>query len=201
MKETTLIHFNDVSFSWGETNKPLLQNVTWSLQQGDSIHLDAPSGTGKTTFLKLAAGIVPPTKGHITLYTDNIGFVFQEPRLLPWLSVMDNLRLVQKKNDDQHALEMLHFLGMDAKAAAKAATLSGGEAQRVSLIRALINSPSMLFLDEPFNGLDDTLIEKSIFLIKKWRESSNKRGLLIVSHIKTPLMEFNAKSLFFPKFS
>lgn len=201
MKDTMLLHFNNVSFSWKEADKPLLQNVTWSLMPGDVIHLDAPSGTGKTTFLKLAAGLVQPTAGRIIIGTDNIGFAFQEPRLLPWLTVIENLRLVQKSIDDTHAFEMLNFLGLEGKATVKASTLSGGEAQRVSLIRALVNSPSLLFLDEPFNGLDAALMEKSAILIKKWLDGSNNRGLIIVSHINNCLTGINAKTLFFPKFS
>ena len=201
MKDTPLLKFDNVSFSWKNATEPLLRNVTWVLKEGDAIHLDAPSGTGKTTFLKLAAGLLNPTAGSITIATDNIGFVFQEARLMPWLTVIDNIRLVQRKPNDAPLLEMLDFLGLAEKASAMAGTLSGGEAQRVSLIRALANSPEILFLDEPFNGLDATLTEKSVFLINKWRNTSDNRGFIIVSHIKKSLTDLNAKSLLFPKFS
>ncbi|MCQ2396360.1 MAG: ATP-binding cassette domain-containing protein [Lentisphaeria bacterium] len=201
MKDTPLLKFDNVSFSWKNATEPLLRNVTWTLKEGDAIHLDAPSGTGKTTFLKLAAGLLNPTAGSITIATDNIGFVFQEARLMPWLTVIDNIRLVQRKPNDAPLLEMLDFLGLAEKAPAMAGTLSGGEAQRVSLIRALANSPEILFLDEPFNGLDATLTEKSVFLINKWRNASDNRGFIIVSHIKKSLTDLNAKSLLFPKFS
>lgn len=201
MKDMPLLTFQNTTFTWRNSNVPLLQNINWSLSRGEAIHLDAPSGTGKTTFLKLAAGLLKPTSGSIKINTDNLGFAFQEPRLMPWLSVIENLRLVQKTRNDDLALEMLDYLCLTEKISARADTLSGGEAQRVNLIRALINSPTLLFMDEPFNGLDATLMKKSAELIKKWFGTSNQRGMIIVTHIQNFLSECNVKSVVFPNFS
>lgn len=203
MKNEPLLTFSDVSFAWSRSRACVFQNISFSLMPGDVIHLDAPSGTGKTTFLKLAAGLLKPTMGTISPSKGRIGFAFQEPRLLPWLTVLENLRLVQDTPDNDKALSLLKALGLDGKALVQADRLSGGEAQRVSLIRSIINSPSILLLDEPFNGLDEALRMKTAGLIQNWltEDTPSPRAIIIVSHIRDFTSVINAKSVKFPDFS
>jgi NitT/TauT family transport system ATP-binding protein len=121
------------------------------------------SGSGKTTVLKLIAGIVLPDEGTVTVAEGALGFVFQDPRLLPWRTALDNvaapLRAQGKGKTDARmaAAGWLERVGLKGFEHYHPAELSGGMAQRVSLARALAVEPRVLLLDEPFSGIDATL--------------------------------------------
>jgi len=150
------------TFSNGVT---ALDNVNLTINEGDFVSLLGPSGCGKSTALRLIAGLSLPTSGlvdwHKKLGSDCVGFVFQEPTLLPWASVFDNvwlplrLRGVSRSAaaaDVAALLERVHLTGFE-KAVPR--ELSGGMKMRVSIARALVTQPRVLLMDEPFAALDE----------------------------------------------
>ena len=146
---------------------PVVRGVDWTLARGDIHGLVGRSGCGKTTLLKLAAGLLSPSGGQVSLQGQplrapgpNIGFVFQSPTLLDWLSVLDNVMLpmrLQAATDAGQraaALALLDLLGLAGHAHRHPRQLSGGQQSRVALARALVLQPPLLLLDEPFAALD-----------------------------------------------
>lgn len=157
------------------------------------------SGSGKTTLLNLLAGLLSPAKGEIKLdgvvlsslsgqaldlfRGKNIGIVFQKPHLIAALSVRQNLELVHffSKKKGQGITSLLSELGILGKADSSVLTLSEGEAQRVSIARALANSPKLILADEPTSSLDDENTEKVIQLLK-FQAAKIGAALIIVTH-------------------
>lgn len=138
---------------------PVLENVSADFAPGIT-GIAGPSGLGKTTFLKILAGVTKPDAGEIIRGTGPIGFVFQENRLLPWKTVGENLRFVQKKPDEAAIDRTLAMCRLLENKQQYPEELSGGMNRRAALARALVNRPDYLFLDEPFTGLDEALIEE-----------------------------------------
>ena len=162
----TFLRLQRTSFSYPTTPR-LLHAVDLTVQQGEVHCLVGRSGCGKTTLLKLAAGLIEPTEGRVQLRGQSpiaaradIGFVFQSPTLLEWQRVIDNVLLpvsLQRRptaQDEQQAQHLLTRLGLSTHAHRYPRQLSGGQQSRVALARALILSPSLLLLDEPFAALD-----------------------------------------------
>jgi NitT/TauT family transport system ATP-binding protein len=146
---------------------PVVQGVDWDVGEGEFHCLVGRSGCGKTTLLKLAAGLLRPDEGHITLQDaeltapgPRLGFVFQSPTLLEWHRVLDNVLLpvsLQHRPtpaEVERAQQLLAQLGLAAHAGHFPRQLSGGQQSRVALARALILEPALLLLDEPFAALD-----------------------------------------------
>ena len=196
-----ILQFQNVDFQWDDDTTPILRDFTWELQGGEAYCLDEPSGKGKTTFLKLAAKLLRPTRGKIHCRAPKIGFVFQDQRLLPWLTTYENLKIAMPHPEDRRIRDMLQALGLQDKATQPASTLSGGEAQRVNLIRALLNNPMLLLLDEPFNGLDDKNATIAQKLILDWKNQDPNHALILATHIASFQNLANAKILHFHKLS
>lgn len=143
-----------------------LGSVALSVGQGEFLSLLGPSGCGKSTLLRILAGLVPPSAGAVSWIggapkAGEIGFVFQEPTLLPWANVFDNVRLPlrlagapphQARSRIEEAIELV---GLGGFAGAYPRELSGGMRMRVSIARALVTHPRILLLDEPFAALDE----------------------------------------------
>ena len=151
----------DKSFASGTM---ALSGLNLDVYQGEFLSLLGPSGCGKSTVLRLLAGLLQPTRGTITWtggHPPEIGFVFQEPTLLPWASVFNNVYLPMKLRGTSSAAasrdinSMLKLVGLQDFAKAMPRELSGGMKMRVSLARALVLSPQILLLDEPFAALDE----------------------------------------------
>jgi NitT/TauT family transport system ATP-binding protein len=152
------------TFSNGVT---ALSNVDLTIGEGDFVSLLGPSGCGKSTALRLIAGLSSPTSGqlqwHRQVGADAVGFVFQEPTLLPWASVFDNvwlplrLRGVSRSVAAPKVREMLARVHLDGFEKAVPRELSGGMKMRVSIARALVTEPRLLLMDEPFAANDDLL--------------------------------------------
>jgi NitT/TauT family transport system ATP-binding protein len=145
-----------------------LEAVSCTFQQGELISLLGPSGCGKTTLLRIVAGMTRASAGRVTIRgrevlgpQDDFGFVFQTPNLLPWRTVLGNVLFpmeIAGRNDaaaKKRALELLDLVGLSAFATSRPHQLSGGMKQRVALCRALVPSPSLLLMDEPFGALDE----------------------------------------------
>lgn len=154
------------SYRYGEA-PAIVDRVDWAIPRGAFHCLVGRSGSGKTTLLKLAAGLLAPDEGSVRIDGvalegpgSRIGFVFQQPTLLDWLSVLDNvlLPLSLKRRpgaqDREKARTLLDLVGLGAYAQRHPSQLSGGQQSRVAVARALIAEPDLLLLDEPFAALD-----------------------------------------------
>jgi NitT/TauT family transport system ATP-binding protein len=166
------------TFSTGVT---ALDGVDLTIREGDFLSLLGPSGCGKSTALRLIAGLSTPTSGALDwnrpLGDDCIGFVFQEPTLLPWASVFDNvwlplrLRGVSRTKAAPVVRQMLERVHLDGFEDAVPRELSGGMKMRVSIARALVTKPSILLMDEPFAALDEiTRFKLNADLLELWQD-------------------------------
>ena len=166
-----MIELSNVSVAYGD--ELVLENVSLSAQKGEKIAIMGKSGSGKTTLINILAGLLPVKSGEI--YTEGkIAYVFQEARLLPWLSALENVLFVTQENEENiaKAKEILKELDLGDDYNKLPNELSGGMQQRVSIARALIFGADIIILDEPFSALDIAMKEKVILLIKKYCENS-----------------------------
>ena len=143
-----------------------LHDITVTMESGEFISLVGPSGCGKSTILRLVAGLIHPTLGKVTVNGREIdgpsperGMVFQKPTLFPWLTVEKNIAFSLEmqgtlRGNEEKVRRMLHVIGLENFKDDYPAQLSGGMAQRVALVRSLINQPEILLLDEPLGALD-----------------------------------------------
>lgn len=170
-----------------------------ALQAGESLLVLGKSGSGKTTLLNLLAGLLKPEIGEVKLAGQNlatmkgqeldlfrgkeIGIVFQKPHLLAALNVKENLQMAHffGKKKGQNIDQLLEELGLGSKSKTSVLTLSEGEAQRVSIARALANNPKLILADEPTSSLDDENAESVIKLLKT-QATRIGAALIIVTH-------------------
>ena len=159
----------------------VLQNCNLHIARGERAALMGPSGCGKTTLLSCIAGLSAPTSGTIFTKGKRISYVFQEPRLLPWLSAAQNLNVVLSDSlkTMPSASHMLERLQLSDAADKFPHELSGGMLQRLSIGRALLYGGDLLLLDEPLKGLDKELKAEVAALID---ELSAGKTILSVSH-------------------
>ncbi|MCM3513645.1 ABC transporter ATP-binding protein [Nocardioides sp. P86] len=169
--------------SFGQTH--VLKDVDLDIAPGEFVALLGRSGCGKSTLLRSLAGLDPAPVDEVQV-SGRTSVAFQEPRLLPWRDVRENVALAllnAPERAERHRLadERITEVGLSGKSDAWPLQLSGGQAQRVSLARALVSNPSLLLLDEPFSALDAlTRIEMHQLVIDLWRRHS--MAILIVTH-------------------
>lgn len=139
-----------------------LRDVSLVVQPGEFVSIVGPSGCGKSTLLRIASSLTPATTGTVECPAPrNIGYVFQDPTLLPWRTVAGNVKLpcelrgVPKKERNRLAGEVLQLVGLDGFERHRPWALSGGMRMRLSLARALTMDPTLFFFDEPFGALDE----------------------------------------------
>lgn len=169
-----MIVLENVTKRYGE--KTVIEHLSLVVQDGKMTCLFGPSGSGKTTLLRLIGGLEKPDEGRMTVPHAKISIVFQEDRLLPWFSALDNAALGA---DKQTAKTLLERLGMGDALSKKPAALSGGMKRRVALSRALAYGGDLLLLDEPFKGLDDELTRTAVAIIK---EQWQGKTIVLVTH-------------------
>ena len=185
MHDKTWIVFDSVSFQYEHIQ--IVENLSFCLKAGEVIVLFGPSGCGKTTILNLCVNLLQATKGTIIRNTKEIGYVFQEPRLLPWKTVVENVELVmdKKQRDRKDAVKALQQVGLSGQIIHQyPQVLSGGMKQRVSIARALVNEPQVILMDEPFSALDMKLkqdLQRDLIEIIQKRQV----GILYVTHDAT----------------
>src|SRR5207302_1954947 len=132
----------------------VIQDIAFTARHGETVALVGPSGCGKTTLLRIVAGLDRDFEGAVTRPPGIIGMVFQEPRLLPWRSVEDNVQLIAPGADDATLTALFATLELTAHRGLFPGELSLGLARRVALARAFAVEPNLLILDEPFASLD-----------------------------------------------
>ncbi|NMM39016.1 MAG: ABC transporter ATP-binding protein [Glaciimonas sp.] len=169
-----------------------IDSLAFAAQPGEFVAIVGPSGSGKTTLLNLVAGLDRELDGSITLHSrqagqpsPGIGFMFQEPRLMPWLCVQENLELVLRPQARAHPVtplqDLLALVGLPGCGALFPGQLSGGMQRRVALLRAFIVEPDLLLMDEPFQSLDaPTANQIRILLQDLWQRT--RPTVLFVTH-------------------
>ena len=184
---TKIIDFKNVSRVYKTAKVTALSDISFTIVEGEFFCLVGPSGCGKSTILKLIGNIEIPTSGNIEK-PNEVSMVFQSGALLPWMSVEENVSLVNKvkglsslKVEEQTA-KYLRMVDLEAFRFRYPRELSGGQRQRVGIARALAVEPKVLLLDEPFSALDPvTTDELRKYLLKVWQET--KKTIVMVSHL------------------
>jgi len=193
------------TYGTGDTAVNALKGVNMQVKPGEVVGLVGPSGSGKSTLLKCLGAVIEPTAGSMTLgedviydgqwkisdlgalRRDNIGFVFQAPYLIPFLDVIDNVALIlmlaghSNAESRNRAMELLEALDVAHRAKAMPSQLSGGEQQRVSIARALVNRPPVILADEPTAPLDS---ERALAVIKILNQMARQyeTAIIVVTH-------------------
>ena len=185
-----MLEFSHVSFAFGA--QEVLSDVSFTIPEGGALAVTGPSGCGKTTLLRLAAGLLEPGSGQIRRPAGGAAVVFQEPRLLPWLTAEENVNLVlsDRRETLPQAREWLAALGLGGDAEKYPRELSGGMQRRVAIARALAMRRPLLILDEPFSGLDGELKAKTVRLI-----AAQGSAVLLATHDGGDLATFGCASL------
>jgi thiamine transport system ATP-binding protein len=184
---------DNISFSYGDRN--ILRSFTLQVPTGSTTAVVGPSGSGKSTLLRIIAGLLTPTTGtiilnsqdisHVPTHLRSVGMVFQDNQLFPHLNVYDNvafgLRMakVDKRVIAERCQGLLDLVGLTEAAKQSVSTLSGGEAKRVALARALAPSPQVLLLDEPLTGLDNQLHDRLAQDLQRILHATSTTALLV----------------------
>lgn len=216
MESTYSIEVNSLKFSWNKPSDPVIDIPHWNIKRNDSVFLFGPSGSGKSTLLNLLSGIIVPDKGCIKILGESIsdmranardkyrakhiGVIFQQFNLLPYLNVLDNIRLGPffSANRDvdtlflEHILDTLELSQNQKILQSKAKNLSVGQQQRVAVARALVNKPEIIIADEPTSALDSSLRDQFIDLLFKVTQELNST-VVFVSHDRSLASHFDSQ--------
>ncbi|MEI6776856.1 MAG: ABC transporter ATP-binding protein [Chloroflexales bacterium] len=177
-----------------ETGGLVLNHVNLRVEPGSFVSIVGPGGCGKTTLLRLLAGLEPPSAGHVHVGGQTVrgpsprrGIIFQDANLFPWLSVLKNVTFgplsvgVSLKDAESRATHWLSFLGLSKFLHRYPHELSGGMQQRVAIARAIVNEPDLLLADEPFGGLDWITREQVCDeLLRLWH--TTRKTFIYVTH-------------------
>ena len=188
-QERLIAQLGSINKKFAGTSSNALENINLDVFQKDFLSILGPSGCGKTSILKIMCGLVKPSSGSINWPTSNfqnspenpanLSFVFQEPNLLPWMNVYENIKIPLKilKEDsysaDEKIYEIIKLVGLEGFEGYYPKQLSGGMSMRVSIARALVTQPKVLLMDEPFSALDETRrfeLSQEILKIKKEKD-------------------------------
>ena len=189
------------SFGKGEAQTQVLKGINFEVQPGEFIILNGASGSGKSTLLSVIGGLLSPSEGQVILNGEdmsqlsskaltakrlkNIGFIFQSSHLLPYLKVKDQLILVgkeaglSKKEAEERAKQLLEDIGLSHRLISYPHMLSGGEKQRVAIMRAWMNEPQLLLADEPTASLDAKRATEVVEMIKNQVKSKGTIGIMV----------------------
>ena len=175
-----MLELKDVSLSFGALE--VLRGASLTLGQGERIAITGPSGCGKTSLLHIIAGLLHPDSGLVRNRAARTACVFQEPRLLPWLSAEENVSIViPHGTQGQDALMLLKELGLADSAEKHPCELSGGMQQRVGIAAAMLLSPGVLLADEPTSALDVTLQKQVVEEMRMVRDTFGT-AIVLVAH-------------------
>lgn len=192
-----------------------LKNVTLSIDEGEFVYIIGPTGSGKSTLIKLLDGEEIPDEGtvmvantnvgklkhkHVPIYRRNLGVVFQDFKLLPKLTVFENIAFAMecigedKLTIRRRVREVLELVSLEDKAKAYPSELSGGQQQRVTIGRAIANHPKVLIADEPTGNLDPEMSKEIMDLLQKINEKENTT-IVMVTHDSTIVNNFKKRTI------
>lgn len=171
-----LLRVNNLSKAFGD--KPVLNEFSMELGENERACILGPSGGGKTTLLNIIAGLLAPDSGKIELSDRRISYIFQEDRLLPWLTAEENITAAAGCSKAL-ARELLDEMELNGEYKTYPDELSGGMKQRINIARALAFDSSFILMDEPFKGLDPVLRER---VIERVSDRCTNRAILLVTH-------------------
>lgn len=189
------------TYGKGETKVNALNDVSFSVEQGEFVAIIGPSGSGKSTLLHILGGVDTPSSGNVIINGVNIatlnetalaifrrrqiGLIYQFYNLIPILTVEENLTLPLlldgRKPDKSQIEELINTLGLEKRIRHLPNQLSGGQQQRVSIGRALVNNPALLLADEPTGNLDSENSREIISLLRKFNKE-HKQTVIIITH-------------------
>lgn len=189
------------TYGTGETQVKALDNVSFSVEQGEFVAIIGPSGSGKSTLLHILGGVDVPTSGSVVINgvdisnldetalaifrRRQIGLIYQFYNLIPILTVKENLTLPLlldgRKPDERVVDDLLKTLGLTERVNHLPNQLSGGQQQRVSIGRALINNPALMLADEPTGNLDSENSREIVSLLRKFNKENNQT-VIIITH-------------------
>ena len=174
-----MIQLKKLQLSYAE--QTVLQDQDLTVTAGEHVALMGPSGCGKTSLLRIVAGLLKPSGGTITTDSGRISYLFQEPRLLPWLTAEDNVNVVLSGRAETlpEARKWLEAVGLAEAVKKYPHELSGGMQQRVSLARALAYNGDILLLDEPLKGLDAETKAEMLRLLQAY---TAEKTILLATH-------------------
>ena len=174
-----MIELKDVTAAY--QSQTVLEHCCLTVPDKAHISVMGPSGSGKTTLLRLIAGTLRPLSGAVQVDAKKISYLFQEPRLLPWLSAEENVNLVlsDRKETLEEARHWLEVVGLADAMTKRPGALSGGMRQRVALARALGYCGDLLLLDVPMSGLDDALSVQLLTLLNQYTQD---KTVIFVTH-------------------
>lgn len=192
----------------GDTQVNALNNVSFSISQGEFVAIIGPSGSGKSTLLHMIGGVDRPTSGHVTIKDTSIydlnetklaifrrreiGLIYQFYNLIPVLDVEENITLPilldNKRINKEKLKEIIHTLGLDGRLTHLPNQLSGGQQQRVSIGRAIINNPAIMLADEPTGNLDRKTGNEIMELLKYSNRKYNQT-LIVITHDESIAMQ------------
>ncbi len=192
-----IAQLSSISKKFKSAKTESIKDINLEIYQGDFLSIIGPSGCGKTSILKIMCGLLRPSSGKINWPTSNfqnspenpanLSFVFQEPNLLPWINVYENIKLPLKVlgesgyKADEKIYDVINLVGLKGFENYYPRQLSGGMSMRVSIARALVTQPKVLLMDEPFSALDETRrygLAQEILKIKK----EKKLTVVYVTH-------------------
>ncbi|MDO5134269.1 MAG: ABC transporter ATP-binding protein [Eubacteriales bacterium] len=187
--ETPAAVFRNVSFAYPGTDRALIENLNFTIRQGEFVALIGPSGCGKSTILRLLNRLNRPVQGDVEIPGGHLcGYMPQQDLLFPWRTVLENIRLplevqggLSAASMDARAKEILSSVGLEGWGEKLPRELSGGMRQRASFARTLMTGADLLLLDEPFSALDYlTRLSMREWLMEQWQR--DKKTILFITH-------------------
>lgn len=187
-----MLKLEEISVRFGE--KQVLEKCGLRLEKGERVALTGPSGCGKTTLARVALSLQDPDSGTVSCGFARVAAVFQEPRLLPWLTAAENVNLVlsDSARTMEEARAWLERLELGDAAELYPSELSGGMQQRVSIARALAPGPELLIMDEPFKGMDAALRDR---VLRVTADALGDAALLLITHSEREALALGCRVL------